>query len=764
MAILSTIFVIGSSGVVAQIVVLRELLVNFYGNELTIGIILANWVALEAAGVFIIGRAIDRVKNKLNVFIALNILFALVLPFVIYFSRIFKGAVGIPFAEAVSLPVVFISSFIIILPAAFLHGALFSCGCKVYDPSGENAGRALGNVYAWETIGTIAGGLVLAYLLIPLWNSFQIALSITFLNLGFCVVLIPVKKATGIMFLEPDAGNIGPHFFSLRFQKVKYLLLVILAILCGIFFSPWSNYLQKASIQKQFSGQRVLDYRNSSYANIAVVRKLGQTTFFYNGFPLITAPFPDKQFVEDFGNLPLLFQPALDRVLIAGSGIGGIIKEALKYPVKKIDYVEIDPLIIEMLKEYPSSLSQEELGDKRVNVINTDPRIFLRENSDLYDVVLIGLSNQADLSCNRFFTEEFFALAKSRLSPGGLLALWTGGSLTYLSQESKDLNSCILNSLQSVYKFVRVIPGDYNIFMASDSASIMSVNSKLLSKRIARDNIATSLLIPDYLEYRLSKSRMDWFGAQMRSATKEINRDLRPVAVYEALKIANKKFSPGCSKLFAYLNYLGIKVFFFLILLMTIAISNISRRTGSRKLPVAYAIFTTGFFGMSANLLLIFAYQVFYGYLYQKISILTAFFMAGIAAGSFLLVSGAIKTKNSRVLLIVFEALLTVFSLVLGFTVSGFNIFSGCPALALYGLLFILGLFMGAEFPLAGKLYMEDKSGLGSVSGVLYASDLIGGWLSGILTGIFFLPLLGFFDACLVIFMLKISSLIILLQ
>jgi len=737
MAIPAVIFIIGLSGIAAQIVILRELLVNFYGNELTVGIILANWVILEAGGVFLTGKLVDRIKNKLNVFIALNILFALALPFCIYFSRIFKAAAGIPFMEAVSLSVIFISSFVIILPAAFLHGALFSCGCKVYALAGADDSRSLGNVYSWEIIGTIIGGLALAYLLIPFLNSFQIGLIISFLNLGFCVIL--------------SSSN-----------KTRYLSLGILVFISVISFAPLASYLQKTSIQKQFFGQQVVDYRNSNYANIAVIKNLEQSTFFYNGVPLIITPFPDKQFVEDFGNLPLLFHGAAEKILVAGGGIGGIIKEVLKYPVKSIDYVEIDPLIIEMLKKHPSTLSEEELGDKRVSVKNTDPRMFLRENDKLYDVILIGLSNQSDLSCNRFFTKDFFALAKSRLNPGGLIALWVDGSSTYLSRETKDLNSCILNSLRSVYKYVRVVPGDYNIFMASGDGSIMAVDSSLVSKRIAQGKASAGLLVPGYLDYRLSDKMLDWFNIQMDSGTKDINLDLRPVAVYETLKISSKKFSPQFSRMFVYFNYLNLKFIFIAVLLMTVAVSFISRRSGNRKVPVVYAIFTTGFLGMSANLLLIFAYQVFYGYLYLKISILTAVFMAGIASGSFLSVSGMDKIKDNKSALIILEILLAVFSLALGFVIPGFSIFSGSPVSVFYGLLFISGLLMGLEFPLAGKMCLKDEAGLGSVSGALYASDLIGGWLSGILTGIVFLPLLGFFDTCLVIFMLKLSSLIIL--
>ena len=49
---IAAIIIMGFSGIVAQILLLRELLITFFGNELSIGIILANWLILEAAGSF----------------------------------------------------------------------------------------------------------------------------------------------------------------------------------------------------------------------------------------------------------------------------------------------------------------------------------------------------------------------------------------------------------------------------------------------------------------------------------------------------------------------------------------------------------------------------------------------------------------------------------------------------------------------------------------------------------------------------------------
>ncbi len=52
--------IMGFSGFIAEIVLLRELLVAFHGNELSIGVILANCLLLESAGAHFVGRRISR--------------------------------------------------------------------------------------------------------------------------------------------------------------------------------------------------------------------------------------------------------------------------------------------------------------------------------------------------------------------------------------------------------------------------------------------------------------------------------------------------------------------------------------------------------------------------------------------------------------------------------------------------------------------------------------------------------------------------------
>ncbi len=65
----------GFSGLVAQILLLRELLIVYSGNELSIGIILANWLILGAFGSYIVGRKAERSKYALEAFTDSTIFF-----------------------------------------------------------------------------------------------------------------------------------------------------------------------------------------------------------------------------------------------------------------------------------------------------------------------------------------------------------------------------------------------------------------------------------------------------------------------------------------------------------------------------------------------------------------------------------------------------------------------------------------------------------------------------------------------------------------
>ena len=178
----TSLLIMGLSGIIAQIILLRELLVSFQGNELTLGIILANWLVLEAFGSFFIGKTVERTLRKMETFVLLQLIFSLAFPLVLYLSRILKNILLTTPGEALGLGPIFTSSFLILLPVAIPHGALFTYGSKLYAQSFREEAASIGKVYVLETIGTILGGLGITYLLIPYLNSFEIAFLLSLIN------------------------------------------------------------------------------------------------------------------------------------------------------------------------------------------------------------------------------------------------------------------------------------------------------------------------------------------------------------------------------------------------------------------------------------------------------------------------------------------------------------------------------------------------------------------------------------------------------
>ncbi len=741
--IILSIFIAGLSGIVAQVLLLRELLISFLGNELTLGVILANWLIAEACGVFIAGKLIDKLNNKIDVFIVIQAFFSVSLPVSIYLARIFKPLIGVLPGETLGLPLIFLSSLFINFVPAFCHGALFSCGAKLVSSDEKQSVRLIGNLYAVETFGTIAGGVLLSYLLLPYFNSFYVAFMLTISNLVLCAL-----------------------FFR---QPVNLILRYILMILIGAFIcfalSGGVNKLQLVSIQRQFMPNRLLDYRNSVYGNIAVTEKEGQHTFFYNGIPVIITPFSDITFVEEFGNFPLLFHQNPEEILVLGAGMGGLLAEILKHPVKKVDYVELDPLITKMLKKFPSDITKKEFSDYRVNISNTDSRFFIRQSGHKYDTVLIGFTTPWDLSINRMFTSDFFSLLKARLKDKGVIAFCLPGSYSYISRELKDLNACILNAVKSNYAYIRVIPGDYNMFLASDDPEIMAVSPGLIFEKMSRLGIKSNMLTLFYLNYRLDEKAVNWFQRSLDGASSQINRDMKPYAVFQMLVLWNKQFSVKISGLLAALSGLSLKVVFLWVFLFTFLFYGLFKLIGNKeKLSVAYCVATTGFFSMLMNLVLIFSFQVFYGYIYQMIGALISVFMSGACLGSISMARYASRIKNERKIFILLEAAVIVFTLFSALTIIWIPGYIGRYSSLLFLILFCLsGMLAGLEFPLANKIYLKHTQKVGVSVGTLYFADLLGGSVAGILGGILLLPVLGVFNACMVVILFKLSSLVLLL-
>ncbi|MFA5118018.1 MAG: hypothetical protein WC695_04090 [Candidatus Omnitrophota bacterium] len=737
-----TIILIGLSGIVAQIVLLRELLTAFYGNELIIGVIFANWILWESLGVILCAPLACRMKNAFNLCCAFLLAFACAFPASVFITRIFKTLAGISVGEATGFSAVFLATLAVNSITGFLHGGLFSCALKLNAQYRSHPSLGIANVYALETVGTLLGGILLSFFFLGHWNSFQTAHLIAFAHLS-AVVIICV-------------------YFN-RGRCRRYLLGLTLG-LGMLFLSVPADFIHKRSLHIQWKGVEVQEYKNSVYGNIMVTKRLGQQTVFYNGIPAIVTPVPDIVSLEEFAHFPLLLHEQPKNILVINAAAGGFIREILKHGPERLDYLELDPQVIAMLKKYPTALTAEELSNQRVRIFPVDGRFFIRTTTTKYDIVLIGVSGPGDLSSNRFFTLEFFDLLKKTVNPKAIIAFRLPGSQTYFSKELLDLNSCIYQGLRSVFPCVRVIPGDLTLYCASTDNTILSLNAGDLMRRFEERFIRSPVISLPYLGYRFNEaSERDLLIALQNTAAGE-NRDMFPVALYYMQSFWNKQFSPGLVRFFSLLRVFNMRTAAAVIFLGLASALLIFRKKPKslHDLSILYSIATTGFAGMLLNLILIFTFQVYYGFIYQWIGILVAVFMAGAAMGSFVMTRESESLERSLGLMRFFEGAVLMFSLLLAFILKENFMNRGTAYMSFLTLFLVSGILVGAEFPLACRLFLKSSEQASMAGSVLYFVDLAGGWAAGLLGGIFFLPILGVFKSCVLLALLKLSSLVLL--
>jgi len=748
------ILTMGFSGLVAEILLLRELLIVFSGNELCIGIILANWLILEAFGCFFLARNAEKSKHTLETFTVIAILFSFSLLIAIFLTRILKIVIGISIGESIGFVPMLYSSFLILFPVSILHGALFPFSCRMYSMfSGQDASSA-GRVYVYETVGTIIGGIVCTYLFIPYLHTFQVSTGLAILNVIICLVILAPSWKTGL------------------FQKTMLVILSVLLFFSGyVIFTGQVDTLHHYSIKAQWKNLNVVHYQNSQYGNICVIENEGQYIFFQDGIPDIITPIPDLAFIEEFVHLPLLAHPEPAKLLILSGGAGGIINEAFKHAsIETIEYAELDPLLLDLLRKFPTPLTESELNDNRVTITHIDGLLFLKTTRNTYDLIFIGIMEPSNLQANRFFTKEFFSLVKKRLNKGGILVLGLPGSLMYVNDELKNLNSCIFHTLKRVFSHIRVIPGDgKNLFLSSDSQDISTIDRKQIIERLYLRNIRANVIVPWHLEKKLHHGWQDWFSRFLEGSSQKINSDFKPVGLFYSISHWNALFSPSLRGLFKQFERINVRIIVLLFVffpLLYVFFRSKHRRFFQAGIPLS--IITTGFAGMIFDLMLIFTFQSMYGYVFSWIGLLVSSFMAGAACGAMLITRVLVRIQNCFKLFVKIDLAIICFSLGWPFIFLAIQAYIDSPVgFVFFRMVFLViacicGLLIGSQFPLANRIYLRNNTSISKTAGLLYASDLLGGWFGGIVGAIVLLPVLGLTGTCITVALLKLTSFIVL--
>jgi len=728
----------------SQIVLFREMMVTFCGNELSFGVMLFVWLFWEGAGAFWGNKITKSSPRKLSFcYLALSIL-ALLTIIAVGHSKLILGTAP---AEIVGFLPMLLFSFLGMSVFCFLLGLTFVLNSKSWAFD-ESLVFLVNRVYLWESVGTGLGGFVATFIFVPNLSNFQIIVLVFSLNLLLSAFLL----TKGLKNISPRQGG----GFS---TKVLIWTLAFLVIV-GFKGLKLDEKIDSFSLNTIWRGLPLIHSEDTKYGNIAVVKKNEQITFYENGLMLFS--YPDEYSSEEAVHFALLEHPNPKSLLLIGGGLGGAITQALKYKDLKIDFVELDPKLIKIGETYLPENEIRSLEDPSVKIYFKDGRLFVKErlsevesigeekvkssqSPSQYDVIILNLPDPHTAQLGRFFTFEFFRMIKSILKEDGIFSFRVSSAENYVSQELGLYLSSLYRTLKLNFAEVIVLPGSNNVFLASNRQGILFESWQKLVERLKERKISTKFINENFLPDRLSSMRIEYLKNAITSETSRINYDLKPISYFYNTILWSKQFKSVEKPVFLFLS--KIKPFWFICVIALIFVLGFSACFISRsRLPnlALSAIFIAGFTSIFLEIIIVLSFQIFYGYIYSKIGLILTLFMLGLAFGAFLIQKRTNRKRThfkNLILIQFFQVILVSFLLFLVlyfYKISPPEFLVECLLLLVITLSGIIG---GMEFTLANHLFIEKKTT--TKAGTGYSVDLFGSSLSSILASAILIPLLG---------------------
>jgi spermidine synthase len=754
----------GFTALVVQVLLLRELMVAWRGNEMSFGVTLSVWLGLTGLGGIAFG-ALRKGREVTRLTLARWLLgVGGLAPVALLTARLARRAMGLHPGEIVGIGPLAGAAFASLAPFTLAAGFLFAVAVSVVARDRGARSGAIAEVYVLEAVGAVLGGVAMSFLLLPVWDPVRIACLTTALDALGALVLAMSASEVG----PGAAGGVRRGLARPAFRGSRTFACAAALVLCsGVMLAgPAGHALDDWTVRLQWRELGVTSQKNSIYGRIITAQAGTQMSVYESG--VLVASAPDRLAAEEAVHIPMLEHPSPARVLLLGGGLGGTVLEILKHPtVEAVDYVELDPELPQVARRAFGARIAEGLDDPRVEVHFADARFYVKRTTRRYDVVVVNVPDPTTALLNRFYTVEFLREARSILRPGGVVGLTLSSAENYVSAELADVLASVKRSVTESFPNVTVIPGNPTHFIAGGTEGYVTRDPAVLSERIADRDLDVVYVRDYYLFDRLSEGRVNAADESIRRSDAPRNTDLLPAGYYLSLVVWNRELA-GPSRFFSsarrHLTPGGAALVAALVAALLAGPALSARRArGAFRRNVLAAIFIVGATEISLEIAALTAFQSLYGYVYHRMAIIVAAFMAGLAAGGVLGARVAHAGAGERA----FAALqggIAVVPLLLGAAIVGI---AGLPPerLELWATWFPLivvgsAVLAGMQFPLAGKLYLGEGSEVGAIGGRLYGADLLGSAIGATAAAVLVLPIMGIPGAMLALFGLNVAVLV----
>lgn len=363
----------------------------------------------------------------------------------------------------------------IILPPSIFFGMVFPLSISALENTNTSLRYQVGKLYFFSTLGCIIGSLAGGFFVIPLFGV---------KNTFFMVIL--VSLLIGLFHLYREKWQIG---------LTATILTIILLFLPVYFFSwPFKEHILSSgmiqvvhkigpftipSLRKDFENFRetILSHKDGVTATITMKETEESRALKVNG--KVDASTKHDMYTQTLlGHIPVLLSPSADKVLIIGYGSGVTVSSVLAHErVKKTTVVEIEQEVLNASHYFRTVQLEDPLIHPKVEIEVNDARNYLLLTPQKFNIIISEPSNPWMTGASKLFTQEFYQIAKSRLTSDGSMGAW-------IQMYGMDQNSLFIlfETFQSVFPYVYLFHFHSDLLLLGRDTPIV-ISDELLTQR-----------------------------------------------------------------------------------------------------------------------------------------------------------------------------------------------------------------------------------------------------------------------------------------
>jgi spermidine synthase len=303
------------------------------------------------------------------------------------------------------------------LPALLMGFGFPLANACVQRAEGAVGGRA-GALYLANTLGNVLGSVLVGFLLLP-----AVGMKVTVMVLAACAALAPLPIGLAARSRSAPEGEKGRPL-DLGLAVALGIALVALA---GFSQLP-AQWLLRGSLPRGDEGgtRQLIEVSEGLNETVAITEVKGFSRSLHTNGHVMSSTAPGAQrYMRAFAHLPLLQMEAPKSALVICFGVGNTLHAASLHP--SIERLELADLSRNVLEHAPwfEAANHDVLHDGRVSVFVDDGRHrLLLAAPGSYDLITLEPPPLAFAGVGALYSHEFYALARSRLAPGGYLTEW----------------------------------------------------------------------------------------------------------------------------------------------------------------------------------------------------------------------------------------------------------------------------------------------------------------------------------------------------